>query len=224
MNEIETLNKIRENYKFNLYDYKKFCVEFTYHTQKLEGSTLTFEENNKLLLDNEIPERDVKFVTEHERHYNLLLNGFISEERDLTNKIMLGWHWALFKETREKEAGNIRSWNIYDHPTWNEVPYYLDDLFIWYNNTKHGIHPIYLASIAHLKLMTIYPFGYGNGIIARLTMNFILHKNGYPMIIIPYEDRRNYFFALENSQSGKGDWRFVDYITKLYIEQHSRLL
>jgi Fic family protein len=230
MNEIENLNKIKENYKFDLYKYKEFCIDFTYHTQKIEGSTLTEEENRDLILNNNIPEKNHCFVIEHQKHYDLLMRDFIWHEVELTNKLIMGWHWRMFKDTKPKIAGNLRSWNVgirgtnVVFPTWNEVPYYLEDFYIWYNNTKGGIHPVYLAALAHLKFVSIHPFGDGNGRTSRLIMNFILHKNGYPMLNIPYDDKRNYYYALETAQSGKGDWRFVEYIVKKYISYHGDII
>ncbi len=44
--------------------------------------------------------------------------------------------------------------------------------------------PVALAYNMHEKLVTIHPFIDGNGRIARLVMNLILLKNGYPITIL----------------------------------------
>ncbi len=54
-------------------------------------------------------------------------------------------------------------------------------LFLFYENKKKEIYPILLASELHEQLATIHPFIDGNGRTARLVMNLILLKAGYPI-------------------------------------------
>ena len=56
-----------------------------------------------------------------------------------------------------------------------------------------------------LKLY-IYPFGDGNGLTARLLMNLMLIRGGYPPIAVRPEDRNTYLDALERG-SLAGDLR-----------------
>jgi Fic family protein len=35
----------------------------------------------------------------------------------------------------------------------------LVEFFQWYNKNKNKIHPVELAALAHLKFVTIHPFG-----------------------------------------------------------------
>lgn len=57
------------------------------------------------------------------------------------------------------------------------------DFFKWYRKNKDKTHPVELAALTHLKLVTIHPFAYGNGRISRLIMNFVLNKHGFPCSI-----------------------------------------
>ncbi len=105
-----------------------------------------------------------------------------------------------------------------------EVLPMLTEFFQWYNKHKNRLHAVELAAIAHLKFVTIHPFGDGNGRISRLIMNFILYKKKYPMIDIPYLGRNSYHNALERSQV-KGDGRiFLQWLIKRYIKEHKRYL
>jgi Fic family protein len=56
------------------------------------------------------------------------------------------------------------------------------------------------AFAAHEKLVTIHPFTDGNGRTARLLMNLILFKAGYPPVVIGPEQRQEYINGLEASQ------------------------
>jgi Fic family protein len=50
---------------------------------------------------------------------------------------------------------------------------------------------------AHFRLTAIHPFGDGNGRTARLLMNLLLIREGYPPVPVRPEDRKTYLDALE---------------------------
>jgi len=54
-----------------------------------------------------------------------------------------------------------------------------------------------IAFLAHFRLTAIHPFGDGNGRTARLLMNMLLLRMGYPPIAIGPAERRDYLAALE---------------------------
>jgi Fic family protein len=52
---------------------------------------------------------------------------------------------------------------------------------------------------AHYRLVAIHPFADGNGRTARLLMNLLLLREGYPPIAIRPEDRKTYLDTLERA-------------------------
>lgn len=64
------------------------------------------------------------------------------------------------------------------------------------------------AFAAHRHLVDIHPFRDGNGRTARLLMNSILMRGGYPAIAVRPEDRPGYLRALQESQAGRGTEAF----------------
>ena len=50
---------------------------------------------------------------------------------------------------------------------------------------------------AHFRLTAMHPFGDGNGRAARLLMNLMLIRTGYPPVAVRPEDRKRYLDALE---------------------------
>lgn len=58
-----------------------------------------------------------------------------------------------------------------------------------------------VAAAAHTWFVTIHPFIDENGRVARLLLNLILMRYGYPIAIITKDDRLRYYDALEQSQS-----------------------
>ena len=65
------------------------------------------------------------------------------------------------------------------------------------------------AFTAHARIVAIHPFSDGNGRTARLLMNLLLIRAGYPPIVIGPEHRVAYIDALEALQLG-GDARPYD--------------
>jgi len=69
-------------------------------------------------------------------------------------------------------------------------------------NSSSSIHPVDRAAEAHYRLVTLHPFTDGNGRTARLLMNLILTDSGYPISVIPVEERLSYIKSLEKAQLG----------------------
>jgi Fic family protein len=64
------------------------------------------------------------------------------------------------------------------------------------------------AFTAHYRLVAIHPFNDGNGRTARLLMNLILLRGGYPPVAVRPEDRPAYIASLQFAQDGGGTEAF----------------
>ncbi len=243
LNEIYTekwysvFDKIKLNYKKDMASAVKseiekelevFMIKFTYDTQRIEGSTLTLRETANLLQHNitpsNKPNRDVKEAEAHSRIFYEMLDY----KKDLTFQVILKWHYELLKDTKPDIAGRIRTRQVwiggsnFVPPTPVEVSMLMGDLIKWYNKSKDKINPVELAALLHLKFVTIHPFSDGNGRISRILMNFVLNKNGFPMLNIPYKNRAGYYNALERSQVKKADSVFIFWFFRRYLKEHKR--
>lgn len=229
------LDKIKENYAKEQRKTPKsalekqtrtFSVKFTYDTNRIEGSKLTYRETADLLERGMTPPskplRDVKEAEAHEKlFYEMLEYG-----KELSLHILLYWHKQLLESTKPDLAGKIRQHQVaisgsgFMPPSPIEVPVLLDEFFRWYTKSRQTLHPVELAACVHLKLVTIHPFGDGNGRMSRLLMNFVLNKHGFPLLNIPYENRASYYTALERAQVKNNDAIFIQWFFKRYVKEN----
>ncbi len=207
---------------------ESFMVKFTYNTNRIEGGTLTLRETADLLQEQITPKsRPLPDIKEAEAHKKLFYE-MLGYKKELSMGTVLYWHKMLLQNTKPDVAGRVR-----DHPVQiarsrfaPPLPAELDSdlhaFFRWYGNNRRKIHPFLLASLVHLKFVTIHPFTDGNGRISRLMMNFVLRKNGWPMINIEYSNRNSYYNALERSQVGRKEETFLLYMAKRYLKEYKR--
>jgi Fic family protein len=96
-----------------------------------------------------------------------------------------------------------------------ETPALMDDLIQWYRKKSEDkkTNPILLAAEFHYKFIRIHPFDDGNGRTARILMNFILMRVGFPPVIIKTEDKMNYLSVLQQADAGILE-PFLEYITE----------
>ena len=72
----------------------------------------------------------------------------------------------------------------------------------WLNQSRDETDPVVLAALAHHRLVAIHPFLDGNGRTARLVMNLLLIREGYPPTIILRVNRRQYYRVLAAADAG----------------------
>jgi Fic family protein len=211
-------------------DLSELVINYTYNSQRLMGSKLTIRETTVLLNDELTPSnRPLRDVKEAEGHKHLFFEMF-NHKKDLNLQTVLNWHEILMDSSRPDIAGRFRqhpvgiSGSDYNPPMPIELDLLMSAFFKWYHKSKQSMHPVELAALVHLKFVTIHPFEVGSGRLARVLMNFILHKNGYPMFDIKYQNKNSYYNTLERSQKHNNDGIFVQWIFRNYIKANGRYL
>lgn len=185
-------------------------VEMTYHSNAIEGNTLTLKETRLVLEEGiTVSGKPMKDHLEAINHRNALdfLETLIKrkavEEADI-----LRLHAIISKDIEREFAGRYRQGQVrvagasFTPPNYVKVPGLIKKLILWINENENKIHTIELASLAHHRFVIIHPFFDGNGRTARLLMNLILIRRGYPPTIVPVTERRRYFNALEKADAG----------------------
>lgn len=235
--EAKELEKIRRNYLEQPREnrenrYEAFCSLFAYNSTAIEGNTLTLQETAQLLFEGSVPSskslREINEALNHKEAFDLVLKT----EEDVSKKLILKLHDLVVKNTLkpelESQAGKYRSVQVYIRgvewtpPKPADVPGEMGNLLRWYSVNKNRLHPLVLAAYFHSAFEIIHPFVDGNGRVGRLLMNFILHRNGYPMINIPNARKSTYYSVLQEAQA-KGNLRpFVEFLMALLREERVR--
>ncbi len=209
---------------------ENFMIRFTYDTNRIEGSKLTLRDTSLLLEKGITPDskplHDVKETEAHSKAFYELMD----HRKDLSLNVILYFHTKLFEGTKKDIAGKLRQNQVmisgtrFTPPFPAEIYPMLMEFFKWYGKNKDKMHPVELAALVHLKLVTIHPFADGNGRISRLMMNFVLKRHGFPMLNIPYEKRAGYYRSLERSQIKEDENIFLQWFFKRYFKEYERYL
>ncbi len=231
--EIKILSKIKEKFvkepKITLENrYEAFSALFTYNSTAIEGNTLTLQETTRLLFQNIVPSgkslREINETINHKKAFDYILDY----KEDITKEFILELHKLVVTNTLKPELnsqiGRYRNVQVFITgvlwfpPKPAEVHQRMTSLLTWYTKNKKKLHPLILASYFHSEFEKIHPFVDGNGRVGRLLMNFILHKNKYPMINIPNSIKYKYYETLEKAQTKNNLKPFVKFMIELLKE------
>lgn len=85
----------------------------------------------------------------------------------------------------------------------DKIAYKLRQVIDWVNDpeSRRTRTPVRLAARAHYDILRIFPFASDSGKVARLVMNLLLLRSGYPPAIIHSTERQRYYEALKGSST-----------------------
>jgi len=190
-----------------------FDVEWTYHSNAIEGSSITLAET-KVILAHGLTVGG-KSLREHlevinHKHAIDLVEALAAGHEPLTEHTIRQIHALILRTINDEEAGRYRRVSVritgsnYVPPIPTAVPPLMRDFGLWLNSQEaQALHPVELAALAHFRLVDIHPFVDGNGRTARLLMNLILLSSGHPLAVIRNEDRSQYYDLLEKAHQGE---------------------
>lgn len=174
-----------------------YRIEWIYNSNAIEGNTLSLLET-KLVLEEGLTIGGKKLrehfeVINHSEaiHY---VQDVVNRDIELTEYVMKSIHHLVLKNIDDENAGRYRMINVrisgsqHTPPHFTTVPEKMEQLVQWYHQQKDKLHPITLAAQFHFKFVYIHPFSDRNGRTARLLMNLILMKYGYPPAIVKAAD------------------------------------
>lgn len=184
-------------------------VQHTYHSNAIEGNTLTLAETKAVLLHGVTvsghPLREHLEAVNHLEAWRMM-RRLASAREDVTENDVLALHRVILTGIQTEDAGVYRRERVRIAgaslilPNPLKVP----DLMAQFAATLNAgaEHPVLHAARIHYELVAIHPFIDGNGRTARLLMNLLLLRSGYPAALIPVTERANYYAALEAANAG----------------------
>jgi Fic family protein len=199
---------------------EQFRLEWTYNTNAIEGNTLDLREtelvmNRGLTIGNKSLREHFEVINHAEAID--LIEHVIKKKEDLSEEIILAVHALILKNLDEAEAGRYRRSNVmilgaaHIPPQALKVPRLVGEFIVWYHEHAHTLPVPELAAWVHYKLVHIHPFTDGNGRTARLLMNLVLMRNGYPPAVILTVDRKRYYRVLKEADLDRHAG-FLDFI------------
>jgi Fic family protein len=182
-----------------------YDVELTYTSNAIEGNTLTMRETAELIEHGiTVGGKPLRDHLEAVDHYAAVLwmrelaaKPILVDEatvRELHRRIVARSQpeiGGIYSTLPRRIAGSPV---IFPNPA--KIPQLMKEYGEWLG--KAGSAPA--ASFdAHYRLVAIHPFTDGNGRTARLLMNLLLLREGYPPVAVRPEDRKTYLDMLEQA-------------------------
>lgn len=189
-----------------------YDIELTYTSNALEGNTLSAVETTLVIEKGiTVSGKPLKDHLEALDHYDAMryVRELAGEAVPITESDIRRLHALVVQRSRPDIAGHYADLSRYvrteagQHvfPSPAEIPALMGDFTAWLRPAPNTPET---AFEAHLRLVAIHPFNDGNGRTARLLMNLVLIRGGYPPVVVRPEDRLAYIQALQHAQAGQG--------------------
>ena len=200
----------------------QFILKLTYHSNSIEGSTLTEPDTANILFNNiAMSEKTLIEHLEAKNHQTALLYLFehIANKQKIDEELILKLHSILMNGIIPN-AGLYRNHAVrivgVNLPTSNylSIKKNINELMQFVDRylSKKEANIISFSVIFHSKFEQIHPFSDGNGRIGRLLLNaFLLSVNMAPAVI-RQEKKQLYYTYLYKSQIKEEYSQFEDYL------------
>ena len=212
----ELLNQKQSKFKGNIYHYSQ--VNFSYNSNKIEGSRLTSDQTEAIFdtfsfisKNNELIKLDD--LIESKNHFKLFDYMLDNVDNKLTKKMIIEMNKILKRNTSDEDNPRynvggfkivpniIGAINIINTTNPENVEKEIDSLLNNYNSKKN----ITLEDIIdfHYKFECIHLFGDGNGRVGRIIMFKECLKNNIMPFIILDDDKAYYMKGLKEYNNDK---------------------
>jgi Fic family protein len=190
-------------------------MSWVYHDSALEGTVYTSQEL-RAAMDPSAPivtDSSLQPICEEIRRHREALDfirDFAVKKRqpltiDVVKKIYLILHPEEGDIKTVKYRKDIPQHRLYFHeyaPP-DKITYKVRQVIDWLNDpeTRRTRSAVRIAARAHYDLLRVFPFTSDSGKVARLFMNLLLLRSGYPPAIVHSTERQRYYEALKGSSA-----------------------
>jgi Fic family protein len=193
-----------------------FKIRNIYESNAIEGNELDYGET-KLVVEQGITLAGKSLKDQAEAKNLSAALDFLNElaadnTRPIGESDVRQIHNFVLSSINDEYAGRYRDRPVtiggskFSTPSPNDIPPQMAAFGAWLQQASipHAdyatITGLTNAVVAHTWFVTIHPFIDGNGRVARMLMNLILTRYGFPIAIISKDDRLRYYDSLEASQ------------------------
>ena len=193
---------------------KYFRMKTIYHSNAIEGNQLSLGETHLVVTQGLTisgkPLRDQAEAVNLSQALDFLEELVKNSHLPLNETVIRQLHKLILQGINDRQAGSYRNIDVAISgsaaiPSRPEsIPPDMEMLCNWIaENFPTGgpppINPILVACVLHCWFVMIHPFIDGNGRTARILLNLVLLRLGYPPIIISVDERQRYYNALAES-------------------------
>ncbi len=183
---------------------KYYDIELTYTSNAIEGNTLTHRETAEVIEHGiTVGGKSLREHLEAVDHYEAVqwMRDLAAQTMPIGEDTVCELHRRIVARSQPAIAG-IYSQHprriagspvIFPNPV--KIPQLMEEFGAWLSRTPSAPEG---AFEAHFRLTAIHPFSDGNGRAARLLMNLMLIRGGYPPVAVRPADRKPYLDALEH--------------------------
>jgi Fic family protein len=182
---------------------KHYDVELTYTSNAIEGNTLTLRETAELIEHGiTVGGKPLRDHLEAVDHYDAVqwVRALAAASTPMDEATICELHRRIVLRSQPEIAGIYSrlprriggSPVVFPNPA--KIPQLMAEFDTW---LKAAPPDPPAAFEAHFRLTAIHPFADGNGRTARLLMNMMLIRGGYPPVAVRPQDRKTYLDALE---------------------------
>lgn len=190
-------------------------MSWIYHDAAIEGVVYTFQEL-RTAIDGDVPVADSNMqpvceeIRRHREALNVIRDFAVKTRKqpltlDHVKKIYVTLHPEEGDVKTVRYRKDIPQHRLYFHEyaAPDKVPSKMRQIIDWVNDpeTKRTRSPIRLASRAHYDMLRVFPFQHDSGKVARLFLNLLLLRSGYPPAIVHSTERQRYYEALRGSST-----------------------
>jgi Fic family protein len=212
---------------------EQMAIEYTYNSNAIEGNTLTLRETRLVIEEGiTINGKSISETLEAKNHPEAMafVENLVATRSEIDENTVLHVHKLIMSGVVD-DAGQYRTARVrlaganFMPPPSSDVRSKMNELLTWLKDNPDEYTPMELAAVFHHRFVQIHPFTEGNGRTARLLMNAILLRFGYPFIVIvSTQDRSRYLKTLMEADLGNAS-AFVNFAARcvertidLYLE------
>ena len=186
----------------------------TYHSNAIEGSTLTYAETYAILYnDNSFKiggkePREIYEAINHKKALELVFKNLQNND-EFNEGFIKKLNETINRDIKDTEG--YRTVQVFirgsEHipPAPEKIPNLMNYFIYNYNHDEQNI--FYKLAKYHIEFEKIHPFEDENGRTGRLLLNYELIKNNLPPVVISKDDRVKYFEFLKNDDIiGLAEW------------------